>query len=66
MLQLGLGQLPPWTIAPLKISLIILKRNLSCVLKKCIYVYKASYCDKDEMKDNKNFRGGIIVWRQLP
>ena len=55
MLQLGLGQLPPWTIAPLKISLIILKRNLSCVLKKCIYVYKVSYCDKDEMKDNKNF-----------
>ena len=39
-----------------EISLIILKGNLSYVLKKMhVYVYKVSYCDKGEMKDSKNF-----------
>ena len=39
-----------------KISLIILKRNLTyvCFEKMHVYIYKVSYCDKGEMKV-KNF-----------
>ena len=40
-----------------KISLIILKRNLTyvCFEKMHVYIYKVSYCDKGEMKDSKKF-----------
>ena len=39
-----------------KTSLVILKENLSYGLKKMhVYVYRVSYCDKDEMRDSKNF-----------
>ena len=38
-----------------KISLIILKGNLSCFEKMHVYIYEVSYCDKGEMKDRNNF-----------
>ena len=49
-----------------KISLIILKGNMSCFEKMHVYIYEVSYCDKGEMKDSNNFWDGKIVWRQLP